>query len=53
MGVLAKPMDELKDYDTNKIFESNDMMSMVYYAPAFVEDVRTFMPILLSEGYLD
>ncbi|XP_065354377.1 uncharacterized protein LOC135948851 [Calliphora vicina] len=53
VGILGRSMDELKETDTNKYFENPEMMAMVYFTPAFVDEVREFMPILLQEGYLD
>ncbi|XP_023293690.2 uncharacterized protein LOC111676912 [Lucilia cuprina] len=53
VGLLGKSMDELKDTDTKEIFENPNAMSMVYHTPDFINEIRQFMPILLSEGYLD
>lgn len=52
-GVLGKSIDELKEMDTAKFFETPDMMAMTYRTPAFVDDIRKLLPILLNEGYLD
>ncbi|XP_037822889.1 uncharacterized protein LOC119611395 [Lucilia sericata] len=53
VGLLGKSMDELKDTDTKQIFENPNAISMVYHTPAFINEIRQFMPILLNEGYLD
>ncbi|XP_013109141.2 uncharacterized protein LOC106088264 [Stomoxys calcitrans] len=53
VGIIGKPLEELKDVDTDKMFENPDMIAMIYRAPAFVEEARKILPILLREGYLD
>ena len=52
-GLLGKSMDELKDTDTAKFFESPDMIALIYQTPQFLDALHQFMPILLHEGYLD
>lgn len=52
-GMLGKSMDELKETDTTKFFESPDMIALIYQTPQFLDALRQFMPTLLLEGYLD
>lgn len=53
IAVLGKSLEELKNEDTSQIFENPDNMALIYRTPAFVHEVRRFLPVLLSEGYLD
>lgn len=52
-GVLGKSMDELKETDTTKFFESPEMFALIYSSPQFLDALRDILPVLLNEGYLD
>lgn len=52
-GILGKSEEELKEMDTTKLVESPDMIADTYHLPAYIEDMRNLLPILLQEGYLD
>ena len=53
IGFLSKTTEQLKDTDATKLFESPDMISMMYREPHFVNEIRNLLPVLLEEGYLD
>lgn len=53
IGFLLKSQEELKDTDTNELLENPDMVAQNYKLPAYINDLRKILPILLSEGYLD
>ncbi|KAI8129052.1 hypothetical protein FF38_13556 [Lucilia cuprina] len=53
VGYLSKPLEDLKDTDSAKLFTNPDLITMMYREPKFIEDIRNLLPILLREGYLD
>lgn len=54
IAILAlTPAEEQKDINLAKLLEDPNAKGQLYEAPAFVEEIRKIMPILLREGYLD
>ncbi|XP_061392904.1 uncharacterized protein LOC133328350 [Musca vetustissima] len=52
-GFWDKSVEELKDTNTTEMVENPDLIAANYNRPEFVEEMRTFLPILLDEGYFD
>ncbi|KAM7361867.1 uncharacterized protein ACRADG_012731 [Cochliomyia hominivorax] len=53
VGIILSKAEDLKDIDSTKLMEDVDKMLAVYDNPKYIEDMRRFLPILLTEGYLD
>ncbi|KNC24661.1 hypothetical protein FF38_13554 [Lucilia cuprina] len=54
VAFMISSANDLKDIDGAKLMENPDMMgAIIYQNQDFIDEIRKFMPILLSEGYLD
>ncbi|XP_061392905.1 uncharacterized protein LOC133328351 [Musca vetustissima] len=50
---MGKTVEELKDSDFNEMVENPEVAASNYKQPAYVAELKRFLPILLNEGYLD
>ncbi|XP_073825367.1 uncharacterized protein [Musca autumnalis] len=50
---MGKSAEELKDMDFKEKVENPEASSSNYKLPAYVEELKRILPILLNEGYLD
>lgn len=52
-NVVVATLEDLKDFDVNDMIEKPDTLAAEYEHPDFLNDMRRYLPLLLSKGYLD